>query len=141
VEATDTISRPDVTLGDFVKQLVAILSKENVTIPFEDSAPWHLLFYQLKKNPDLRVGRPKFFDSLLFDWDGLYPKSRRLEEYLQRLHWNAGVEADNPGWGSIRVEGRLADIWRTQAEALPQEYRAFLDRAATIARERFPSSE
>lgn len=128
------------TLGDFVKQLIAALSGyDKVIIPFENAEPWHMLFYNLKKDPNFKENRPKFFESLIFDWDGPYPKSKQLEDFLHSLHWNAGVSARNPGYKSIEVPGALGQLWQSQTKGSPVGYQQFFDRARSAALASFQS--
>jgi hypothetical protein len=132
----------EVGLGEFVKQLVAVINtQKDVVIPFEDSEAWHSLFFKLKKDPALEEGRPRFFKDLLFDWDGPYPKSRNLEVYLQSLHWNAGIDAKNPGYESIAVPPAVSSIWLSRVEQMPSPYKQFLDRAAKLAVSSFFSKD
>ncbi len=98
-----------VTLGQFVKELSALLANENVSIPFKNERPWHTLFYSLKTERDV-PGRPTFFDRLQFDWDGPFPKSQELSEFLHSLHWNASVSATNPHYETINLSGPVKDL-------------------------------
>ena len=103
------------TLGDFVKRLVALLQSEDILMPFENEAPWHELFYKLKKERGVE-GRPVFFDRLRFDWDGPFPKSLELSDFLHALHWNACVSAQNPKYDSITLPADIQKEWFKKAE-------------------------
>ena len=69
----------NLSLGQFVKQLAALLQEKNIKLPFKDQRPWHLLFYELSKQP--QKGRPTFFDGLVFDWDAPYPKCQDFPNF------------------------------------------------------------
>jgi hypothetical protein len=105
-----TVVAEDISLGQFVKQLAALLQKDNVALPFKNQRSWHLLFYTLKKKPG-SPGKPAFFDRLVFDWDASYPKCRELSEFLNALHFTASVSARNPSFEVISVDPDVADQW------------------------------
>jgi hypothetical protein len=81
----------DMTLGDFVKQLTVRMEDEKLIMLFKDEAPWHLLFYRLKK-AEARV-KPAFLSTLRFDWDGPYPRCQELSDYLNSFRHCTGLEA------------------------------------------------
>ena len=122
-------------LGDFVEQLAVLLHTQAVAMPFENEAPWHELFYDLKKADG--DGKPEFLGTLRFDWDGPYPKCQELSEFLHALHWNACVDARNPHFDRITLPQGMADVWSNGAEQLDAPTRAFLARAAARARQLF----
>jgi hypothetical protein len=125
-------------MGDLVRQMVAHLSDRRVPIPFENEAPWHELFYQLKKE-DL-PGKPRFFSELIFDWDGPYPKCRQLSEFLHALHWNACVSAFNPTFATITLPTEIANHWKTETDGMDPEERSFVLNIVTMAQHEFESS-
>lgn len=128
------------SLGDFVKELAALLHKEKVEMPFEKDCPWHELFYELKSLD--REGKPPFFKSLRFDWDGPYPKSRELKDFLHALHWNASVSASNPRFHSISIPNGIAEMWLERFEQIPrEEEKEFMMLAFSKAREKFQAAE
>src|SRR4051812_39801172 len=98
------------TLGDFVKHLSSLLQQSSIKMPFKNERAWHLAFYELKTSPQT-VGRPAFFDSLVFDWDGRYPKSQKLSEFLHALHWSSSVSAGNPSYEEISLNKEMQDLW------------------------------
>lgn len=129
------------TLGAFVKRLVALLQSERIIMPFENEAPWHELFYKLKREHKFR-GRPAFFDSLRFDWDGPFPKSQELSDFLHALHWNACVSAQNPKYDRFTVSHEIVQEWLSaaKAEAENESEDFFFQHVKELAREAFPQS-
>jgi hypothetical protein len=123
-------------LGDFVKELVALLHKEKINIPFEDESPWHELFYELKKYPE-RAESFAFFENLQFDWDGPYPKCQELSDFLHALHWNASVSAQNPSFDSITLIDDIAELWMKRVDELADEEKKFLYKALVEAKHKF----
>ncbi len=122
-------------LGDFVEQLAALLQKQQIPMPFENESPWHELFYDLKTM--VQEGKPAFLSTLRFDWDGPYPKSQELSEFLHALHWNACVDARNPHFDKITLPANIAEEWSRRAEDLDQQTKAFLEHSVWLARQRF----
>ena len=52
-------SSPEISLGEFVKRLAALLQEKSVEMPFKDEESWHVLFYELAKQE--WPGKPGFF--------------------------------------------------------------------------------
>lgn len=127
-----------ISLGEFVKLLAALLHDKCVQMPFRDEDKWHLLFYELAKSDDLE--KPLFFRDIRFDWDGPYPKSQQLSEFLPALHWTASVSANNPHYETITLPNELAKIWLDQIEALNYETQEFLKHAAHNAQSMFKNT-
>jgi hypothetical protein len=123
------------TLGEFVKQLTALLEREEISIPFKNERPWHYLFYELKKSKT--VGRPQLFDELEFDWDGPFPKSQELSDFLHALHWNASVSANNPHYETINLPNDVRDLWFSRYDASDTDTKTFFNLALDRAREEF----
>ncbi len=123
-------------LGDFIKELVALLHNQNVSIPFENESPWHELFYKLKKDPE-RANSLAFFENLQFDWDGPYPKCQELSDFLHALHWNASVSVLNPSFDSITLLDDIAELWMKRVEELGDEEKKFLYKALDEAKQKF----
>jgi len=130
---------PEISLGDFVKQLAALLHKERVDMPFKNQRPWHFLLYELKSVPPV-PGKPKFFEELVFDWDGPYPKSQELSDFLHALHWNASVSANNPHYDTIKLTDDVAELWLRRYEELNQETKDFVTQALKRAQAEFPQA-
>lgn len=126
-------------VGDFVEQLAALLQRRNVTMPFEDEGPWHVLFYDLKRTN--WAGKPEFLTTLRFDWDGPYPKSQELSEFLHALHWNACVDARNPHFDQIIIPSTMAEVWSRQADQLDPQTKGFLENAVAHASELFAAQQ
>jgi hypothetical protein len=124
----------ELSLGEFVKQLALLMNENHLEMPFKEEAPWHLLFYRLKKEVRSE-GRPAFFDQLRFDWDGPDPKCQELSDFIQALHWTGSVIAVNPSYDRIMVQEDVAALWR--ASDVEAESRAFLKRALSLATEEF----
>jgi hypothetical protein len=122
-------------LGEFVEQLAAQLAQQQVQMPFEDERHWHELFYEFKKSD--WQGKPAFLHRLRFDWDGPYPKSYELSEFLQALHWNACVDARNPHFDRITLSEGIAAAWSRRFEGFDEPTRNFLMFSAARAREVF----
>ncbi len=117
----------DITLGDFVQQLLIQLGPRE--LHFKDERPWHELFYSFKTEPDV-ADKPQFLRNLFFDWNGEYPKSRELSEYLHALHWTGCMTAANPAYDSVKLNQEVGDLWRTE---LDPGLRTFIAQAAQRA--------
>lgn len=112
----------DMTLGDFVQQLLLRLS--DAELHLRNERPWHELFYRLKAGPETE-GKPAFLKRLFFDWNGPYPRSRELSEYLHGLHWTGCLKAPNPTYDSFRLKQEVGDIWReVNVDAKLEEFMA-----------------
>ena len=126
----------EITLGDFLKLLVASLQRNHVAMPFQNDRPWHLLFYRLKRDAAARDAIP-FLKDLWFDWDGPYPKSRELTEFLQALHWTASLGVVNPNYDAIVIPEDVAELWIKDAETLKEAEKKLLDEAIENAQATF----
>lgn len=124
-----------ITLGEFIKNLVALLQDEQVQMPLNIERPWHSLFYALKTSE--MEGKPSFLDQMRFDWDGPYPKSPELAQFLQALHCNASVSTSNPYYDYFSLPKEVAQNWRSRAEALGEPLKEFLSSAVALATEEF----
>src|ERR1700722_4167889 len=124
------------TLGQFVKQLPALLEEKRIAIPFKNERPWHYLFYELKKDKDA-VGRPSFFNDLEFDWDGPFPKSQELSDFLHALHWNASVSASNPHYETIDLSTEVKCLWLKKHNLEDGVSKQFFKLAVDRARKEF----
>jgi hypothetical protein len=117
----------DVTLGDFVQQLLLQLGDRQLR--FKDERPWHEFFYNLKTAPTQE--KPAFLQNLFFDWNGEYPKSRELSEYLHALHWTGCMAAANPSYDQVKLNQDVGNLWRTN---LDPDLAGFLTRAVEEAK-------
>jgi hypothetical protein len=133
------ITKNDLTLGDFVKFLSAKLQKEHVPLPFKDEKAWHLAFYELTELPP-SDGRPGFLDSLVFDWDGRYPKCQKLSEFLHAMHWNASVTAGNPSYKAISLNEEVQTLWSEPVAQLDPTTQQFFETAVAIAQKEFAAA-
>jgi hypothetical protein len=124
------------SLGDFVKQLAALMYEKNIAMPFRNQRPWHFLLYELKKDRTI-PGRPAFLDRLVFDWDGPFPRSRELSDFLHALHWNASVSADNPHYETIALARDVAELWLEDYRKLDDDTKGFLDETVRRAQVEF----
>ena len=117
------------SLGDFVQQILVRLNDEKVH--FRDERPWHEFFYHFKTGPD-QEGKPLFLQGLFFDWNGPYPRSQELSDYLHGLHWTGCLSAPNPGYDTFTLKPEVREIWQ-QANVEPT-LREFLDTAGDAAK-------
>ncbi len=120
------------TVGDLLKHITARLSDEGIAVPDWWSAGryWHKLVYELYKDP----GAPSSLKEEFFESDGPYLKSVTVREYLfpmmafQCTYVGDYTEIMN----KYSIRNALAELKYT-----PQEYRDFLEKAVTLAKERF----
>ena len=131
-----TASLSTITLGDFVKYLVALLDEKEVQMPLRDEQPWHRLFYDLQTANSSNDNLP-FLRSMEFDWDGPYPKCRELARFLHALHWNASVAALNPKYATIQLDKEVARVWNEEREHLDPHTRDALGQALQDATNKF----
>ena len=122
--------RDEMTLGDFVQQLLLQLGDEE--LHFRNERPWHELFYKFKSEPD-QQGKPLFLNKLFFDWNGPYPRSQELSEYLHGLHWTGCLSAPNPTYDIFRLRPEVGEIWGK--EELEPELRQFMVVAGAAAKD------
>lgn len=128
----------EITLGDFVRLLAVRIPDQHLIMPFQDETPWHTVFYRLKK--ELPEPKPEFIANLTFDWDGPYPKSQDVSEFLQALHWTGSVGALNPSYEQIIVPQGVQARWREELKNLNEETAKILDRGVQLATEEFPKN-
>lgn len=123
----------DMSLGEFVKQLTVRMHNSEVAMPFKDERPWHVVLYKLAVSD---IGpKPEFLKDLQFDWDGPYPRSRDLSDYLHGLHFTGCVSAANPSYDVITLDEGLEKIW--SSEKLDRKISEFMDQVMNIAKEEF----
>jgi hypothetical protein len=127
------MTNQDISLGEFVKQLTVRIHDLKVPMPFKDEEPWHLLFYQLKR--ENVPGKPTFFEHLRFDWDGSYPRCRELSEYIHALHFTGCVGASNPSYDEISLNPKLGELWAS--ENLEGDLSVFMDHAMEEVQAKF----
>lgn len=124
----------EISLGEFVKQLMLQFDSQGMTMPLRDERPWHMLFYKLKTCSN-SAGKPDFLADLLFDWDGPYPRSSELAEYLDTLHWTGCLSASNPQYEKVTVNPKVSQRW--SAMAVDSELGSFIDFAVQTAKGHF----
>ena len=129
------ITRANISLGEFIRQLALKFADAGISMPFNDDQPWHELLYRMKNEPG---DKPHFFDYLIFDWTGPAPRSRDLAEYLNSLHRIGCLSAENPSFDKVEVEPNVKAIW--QAEHPDNELDQYISRAVEDARELFPAA-
>jgi hypothetical protein len=128
------------TLGDFVKYLITILNKDNIPMPYEDEKKWHELFFLLKTQ-NISIEKPDFIKHLWFDWDGPFPKSQELSDFLHALHWNACVSSPNPSYEKVCISPEISAFWLDQYEGLNPHDKNLLVQVASMAKEKFSPQE
>ena len=126
----------DLSLSDFMKSLVSLMDERRWKLPLKNEKPWHVLFYELKK-ANLGARKPKFLNELRFDWDGPYPKSQDVSDFLHALHWNASVSAANPQFTTISLSPEVAELWKKLHSELDSEARSMVDNAMPYAEKQF----
>ncbi len=124
----------EVTLGEFVKQLTLRFTNEGMTMPLRDERPWHMLFYKLRASSNA-PGKPDFLADLLFDWDGPYPRSSELAEYLDTLHWTGCLSASNPQYEKVTVNPKVSQLW--SSVQVDPSLSSFIDYAVETAKTHF----
>jgi hypothetical protein len=125
---TETMS-----LGEFVKQLAVRMHNSGLPMPLKDERPWHTLLYQLKASKV--EPKPTFLGDLQFDWDGPYPRSRDLADYIHGLHLTGCVSAANPSYDEITLDEKLEKVW--SSDRLDPAMRQFMDGVMDIAKKEF----
>jgi hypothetical protein len=125
------------TLGGFIKQLAVRMQDEGIEMSFKDDKPWHMLFYKLRG--EFKSWGNTFLQSMQFDWDGPYPKSQDVSDFLQGLHWTGSVSALNPTYERIIVPDEVQKVWKAEGENLGDGDKALLSRGLEIAQLEFRS--
>jgi hypothetical protein len=128
------------SLGDVVRQLALLMRDSGLVLVYRSEAPWHHLFYRLKKEAK-GESRPPFLDRLRFDADGHYPRCRELSEFLHGLHTANTVRLPNPSFEEIILQPRATRIWEDTRKQLDNKTSEFLQKGLAIAKEEFPSRQ
>jgi hypothetical protein len=113
-----------------------MMRDNGIVMVYKNEAPWHYLFYRLKK--EARGVRPAFLDRLRFDADGHYPRSRELSEFLHGLHTACTVRVPNPSYEEITLQPRVTRVWEETRKGLDNQTKEFLEKGLAIAKEEFP---
>ena len=129
----------NISLGEFIKFLVLLLHRNQIKLSLRDHRPWHTLLYKLEtKTRGQR--RPAFLGDLQFDWDGEYPKSLELEEFLDALILNNSVVAINPQLNEYLIPKEIIMLWSDCLGMLEEDATKFLDTALELAKKEFKES-
>jgi len=123
------------TLGGYVKQLAVRLQDAGIVMTFKDDKPWHMVFYRLHE--ELKSKAPTFLQSMQFDWDGPYPRSQDVSDFLQGLHWTGSVSALNPSYERIIVPNEVHQVWKAEGGRLEDTDNALITRGFEIAQNEF----
>ena len=119
------------TLGGFIKQLAVRMQDAGIDMSFKDDKPWHMLLYKLRG--EFKSRGNTFLQSMQFDWDGPYPKSQDVSDFLQGLHWTGSVSALNPTYERIIVPNEVQKVWKAEGENLEDGDKTLLSRGLEIA--------
>ncbi len=125
-----------ITLGDFIRLLAVAIPDADRAMPFQDETPWQMLFFRLKN--EIYDPKPSFISNLDFDWDGPFPKSQDVSDFLQALHWTGSVAALNPSYEQIIVPLGVRVAWQEEFASMEPQLSALLARSVAIAKEEFP---
>jgi hypothetical protein len=125
----------EMTLGEFVKYLAALLTEKKTPMLFKEEAPWHLVLYRLQDEEF--EGKPAFLGRLKFDWGGPFPKCKDLSRYLQFLHSTACVGTMNPSYEEMVLKTDLEQLWFAELEKIGNSQQKFVGHAADLAKEEF----
>lgn len=118
--------------GQIVRFLLPELA-ENGRVPLGNRAAWNRLFYKLKSQPG--GFKPRCVRDLFFEWDGLEPTCPSLEEYLTVLTATGSAEWLSPHYREALISDCTLANWRLEASLLDKHEKAFIKRAANMARE------
>jgi len=129
------MSQEQMTLGEFVKYLAALLTENKVQMLFKEEAPWHFVLYELYDQKF--EGKPQFFNDLKFDWGGPFPKCKELSRYLQFLHSTACVGTMNPSYEEMVLKPDLEKLWYSELQSVEAPEQKFLGHAADLAKKEF----
>jgi hypothetical protein len=126
------------TLGGFIKQLAVRMQDSDIEMSFKDDRPWHMLFYKLRD--EFRSQGSTFLGTMHFDWDGPYPKSQDVSDFIQGLHWTGSVSALNPTYERIIVPPVVQKAWKAEGANLEEGDKILLARGLEIAEKEFRSA-
>src|SRR5205823_4805476 len=108
----------------------------HIEMPLRNERLWQRVFYSLKKE----VG-DKFdvLADLRFDWDGPYPRSKEVAEYVQALHWTGNTSATNPSWEKMTLDDEVAREWLEELEGMDPDVQELTNVAFEKAKSTFSS--
>jgi hypothetical protein len=125
----------EMTLGEFVKFLAALLTENSTPMLFKEEAPWHLVLYRLYAEEFDK--KPQFLTHLKFDWGGPFPKCKELSRYLQFLHSTACVGTMNPSYEEMVLKEDLEKLWFSEFQKIEAPQQKFIGHAAELAAKEF----
>jgi len=125
----------EMTLGEFVKYLAALLTENNTPMLFKEEAPWHFVLFRLSE--ENCEGKPHFLNDLKFDWGGPFPKCKELSRYLQFLHSTACVGTMNPSYEEMVLKDDLEKLWFSEFKKIGDPQQKFMGHAADLATKEF----
>jgi hypothetical protein len=120
-----------ISLGQFVENVISVLSQRKIKIPTEDRS-WHELFYDLHKED--RKGKPLCIEKMRFDWNGPYPESPELSEALSAHAMAFGVNICSM---SMIVDESYAKTRIAMQKGFPKRLGSYLNYAALGFERRF----
>jgi hypothetical protein len=135
LEEVAVMAENEMTLGEFVKFLAALLTENKIPMLFKEEAPWHLILFNLSEEE--AKGKPAFLGGLKFDWGGPFPKCKELSRYLQFLHSTACVGTMNPSYKEMMLKDDLKKLWYAELKKIETSQQEFMGRAAEIAKTEF----
>ena len=129
------MAESEMTLGEFVKYLAALLTESKTPMLFKEEAPWHFVLYGL--SAEEFEGKPQFLSHLKFDWGGPFPKCKELSRYLQFLHSTACVGTMNPSYEEMMLKPDLEKLWFSEFKKIGNPQQKFMGHAADVAAKEF----
>jgi len=133
-----TTPAPAVSLGEFLTHLIVNLDEKRTPMPFQNEEKWHRLFYGLKTSSAAQ-GKPDFLNSMRFDWDGPYPKSKDLSDYLHALHLNCFVSVANPSYDNLTLDKDVRSQMTGKSQTISKDLGDFLQSSTEEAARLFGS--
>jgi hypothetical protein len=129
------MAEEEMTLGEFVKYLAALLTEKKITMLFKEEAPWHFVLYRLTQEEF--KAKPEFLSHLKFDWGGPFPKCKELSRYLQFLHSTACVGTMNPAYEEMVLKEDLEKLWFSELQKIGDSQQKLIGHAADLAAKEF----
>ncbi|MEM3193311.1 MAG: hypothetical protein QXP36_07305 [Conexivisphaerales archaeon] len=112
------------TLGDFIRHVAAVLTKENNGFPYSDDTSWHKMLLDIRNEyPGLEPFKSVTF---VFD-DSTYPTCTKMSEFLEALHWSGALSVENPAYKTAKVKSDLADMWEKELNEQSPQYRKIVE--------------
>ncbi|MEM3449906.1 MAG: hypothetical protein QXP38_13740 [Nitrososphaerota archaeon] len=120
-------SRKNCTLGDFIRYVAMVSTKEYNGFPYGDDISWHRMLLEIRnKNADLEP-----FNSITFVFDeSAYPMCMEMNEFLDILRWTGALVTEYPVSRTVKIKPDLADIWEKELDEHSQRYREIIRESA-----------